>query len=50
MLNSKNKLFHKKKKLNLSYNQINFEKWTISLAYKESSHFIPNIICSSKIL
>ncbi len=42
-------LFHKKKKLKLKYTHITFYKWTISLAYKDSSHFIPNIICSSKI-
>ena len=43
-------LFHKKKKLKLKITQINFHKWTISLAYRESSHSIPNIICSSKIV
>ena len=43
-------LFYKKKKLKLKITQINFYKWTISLAYKGSSHFIPNIICSSKIV
>ena len=43
------KLFHKKKNLHLKFTQINFYKWTISLAYQEDSCFIPNIICSSKI-
>ena len=43
-------LFHKKKKLKLKFTQITFYKWTISLAYKESSHFMPNIICSSWIV
>ena len=42
-------LFHKKKKLNLKFNQINFFKWTISLAYNESYYFMPNIFCSSTI-
>ena len=42
-------LFHRKKKLKLKFTQINFYKWTISLAYKEISNLIPNIICSSKI-
>ena len=41
-------LFHKMKKLKLKFNQINFYKWTISLAYKDCPLFIPNIICSSK--
>ena len=44
------KLFHTKKKLKLNFSQIKLHKWTISLAYKENFHFIPNIICSSKIL
>ena len=43
-------LFHKKKKLELKFTQINLYKWTISLAYKDISHFVPNIICSSKIV
>ena len=43
-------LFHKKKKLNLKFTQINFYKWTISYAYKGSCHFLPNIICSSKLV
>ena len=43
-------LFHKKKKLKLRFTQITFYKWTISLAYKDNSHFIPNIICSSKMV
>ncbi len=43
-------LFHKKKKLELKFTQINLYKWTISLAYKDISHFIPNIICSSKMV
>ena len=42
-------LFHKKKKLKLKFTQINLYKWTISLAYKDTTHFIPNIICSSKM-
>ena len=47
----KNKtLFHKQKKLNLKFTQINFHKWTISLAFKESSQLIPNIFCSSKMI
>ena len=47
---NENKLFHKKKKLHLSFNQINFQKWTISLAYKEKSCFMNNLICSSKTI
>ena len=43
-------LFHKKKKLKLKFTQITFYKWTFSLAYKDSSHFMPNIICSSGIV
>ena len=43
-------LFHKKKKLKLKFTQINLYKWTISLAYKDNSRFIPNIICSSKMV
>ena len=43
-------LFHKKKKLKLKFTQITFYKWTISLAYKDTSNFIPNIICSSWIV
>ena len=43
-------LFHKKKKLKLKFTQINLYKWTISLAYKDTSRFIPNIICSSKMV
>ncbi len=43
-------LFHKKKKLELKFTQINLYKWTISLAYKDISHFIPHIICSSKMV
>ena len=43
-------LLHRKKKLKLKFTQINFYKWTISLAYKESSHYKSNIICSSKII
>ena len=46
-LNTKD-LIHKKKQLQLKFSQINFHKWTISLAYKENYCFIPNIICSSK--
>ena len=42
-------LFHKKKKLKLKFTQITFYKWTISLAYQDSSHFTPSIICSSRI-
>ena len=41
-------LFHKKKKLKLKFSQINFYKWTISLAYKENTHFLPSIFCSSR--
>ncbi|MDC3159719.1 4-phosphopantetheinyl transferase [Prochlorococcus sp. AH-716-G10] len=43
-------LFHKKKKLKLKFTQINLYKWTISLAYKDTSRSIPNIICSSKMI
>ena len=43
-------ILHKKKKLKLKFTQINLYKWTISLAYKNTSHFIPHIICSSKIV
>ena len=43
-------LFHSKKKLKLKFTQINFHKWTISLAYEASSQFIPSIFCSSKIV
>ena len=41
------KLFHKKKKLNLEFNQINFHKWTVSIAYKKNSCCFPNVICSA---
>ena len=47
---NKKTLFYKKKKLKLKITQINFYQWTISLAYKDNSHYIPNIICSSKIV
>ena len=43
-------LFHKKKKLQLKFTQINFYQWTISLAYEASSQFKSNIFCSSKII
>ena len=43
-------LFHNKKKLKLKFTQIDLYKWTISLAYKDTSHFITNIICSSKMI
>ena len=43
-------LFHKKKKLKLKFTHINLHKWTISLAYKDTSHFSPSIICSSKMV
>ena len=43
-------LFHNKKKLKLKFTQINLYKWTISLAYKNTYHFIPKIICSSKMI
>jgi phosphopantetheinyl transferase len=42
-------LFHKKKKLKLQFKQFNLYKWTISVASKDTSYFIPSIICSSKI-
>ena len=42
----KKKLFHKKKKLNLKFTQINFYEWTISLAHEENISFQPNLICS----
>ena len=42
-------LLHDKKTLKLKFSQINFYKWTITLAYKKNFHFISNIICSSKI-
>ena len=44
------RLFHKKKRLNLKFLQMYFYKWTIALAYKGNSDFIPSIFCSSKIL
>ena len=47
---NKKTLLYKKKKLKLNITQINFYLWTISLAYKDTSHFIPNIICSSKMV
>ncbi|ABM71297.1 possible 4'-phosphopantetheinyl transferase family protein [Prochlorococcus marinus str. MIT 9515] len=43
-------LFHNAKKLKLKFTQITFYKWTISLAYKDISQLISNIICSSKII
>ena len=43
-------LFHKKKKLKLKFKQFNLYKWTITVASKDASHFIPSIICSSKII
>ena len=36
---NKKTLFYKKKKLKLKITQINFYQWTISLAYKNSSHY-----------
>ena len=41
---------HRKNKVNLNLTQINFYKWTISLAYKEGYQFSPNILCSSKVV
>ena len=43
-------LLHNKKKIKLKFSQINFEQWTISIAYKEDFQLIPNIFCSSKII
>ncbi len=44
------RIFHKKNKVYLNLTQINFYKWTISLAYKERSNFRHNILCCSKII
>ena len=48
-LEDEKKLFHRKNKLKLKFAQINFYKWTISIAYKEASNLRPYIFCSSKI-
>ena len=46
---SKNKkLFHKKKNLNLKFQQINFHKWTIAFALEDNFCLNSTIICSSK--
>jgi len=42
------KLIHKKKNIHLTYSQINFNDWTIALAYEEKTSFNPEIICCSK--
>jgi len=42
-------LIHKKKNIHLNYSQINFQDWTIALAYEEKTSFNPEIICYSKI-
>jgi len=42
-------LIHNKKNLKLKFSQINFDKWTITLAYKESSFTNNEIICNSII-
>ena len=46
---SEKKIIHKKNKVKLNLTQINFYQWTISLAYKESSHLMSHIICNSNI-
>ena len=43
-------LFHKKKKLKLKFDQINFYEWTICLAFKETPQDISTIVCHSKIV
>ena len=43
-------LFHKKKKINLKFTQVNFYQWTIFLAYKEIPQSIQNILCASTII
>ena len=45
---SKNKkLFHKKKNLNLKFQQINFHEWTIVLAIEDNFCLNSTIVCSS---
>ena len=46
-LGNSKELIHKEKKLELKFSKINFYKWTIALAYKESINLHPQIICSS---
>ena len=42
------KLIHNKKNIHLNYTQINYQNWTIALAYEEKTSFNPEIICCSK--
>ncbi len=41
-------LIHKKKNIHLTYSQINFNDWTIALAYEKKTSLNPEIICYSK--
>ena len=43
-------LFHRKKNLKLKFTQIDFYEWTVCLAYKEMSYYLPKIFCSSEII
>tara|TARA_Y100001970_G_C14201141_1_gene841153 strand:+ start:898 stop:1548 length:651 start_codon:yes stop_codon:yes gene_type:complete len=45
---SKKKLIHKKKKLDLRCAQINFYQWNISIAFEHKPISTPIMICSSK--
>ncbi len=44
------KILHTKNKVHLNLTQINFYNWTICLALQERSYFMPNILCSSRIV
>ena len=49
-LKNKNTLFHKKKKLKLYINHLNFYRWTISIAYEAKENLgIQEIICTNTI-
>ncbi|KGF88315.1 putative 4'-phosphopantetheinyl transferase family protein [Prochlorococcus marinus str. GP2] len=41
-------LIHNKKNIHLNYSHINFDNWTIALAYEEKTSLDPKIICSSR--
>ena len=44
----KKELIHEKRNIHLTYSQINFNDWTIALAYEEKTSFNHEIICCSK--
>ena len=41
-------LIHKKKNIRLNYSQINFNNWTIAIAYEKKTYLNHEIIFSSK--